>query len=207
MKKLMKVLLLSLFLAVVTTMAVSEYGFTSEANTAGNGDWTVLDAVEGGPGGLYVSWTNFDSANTQYSDWTTEPTLWDGQSQNDAEKYVQYAAFYNSGANDTIRPIIQARTGSSDNLIINVDTISGRIPGASSPVVLTGKVSLSGYGRQYRIKIENCSAGDGTLNALSQDFELSLYPAKVDVINPVRKYTKLSPGGLPGRQPVQDQNY
>lgn len=189
----MKTLIRStLFLLLIAVMAM---GF----KLAADGDWDEQDAVEGGWGGIYTSWTDIDSlaANPTYSDWTTKLSYCDGQSQNDAEKYLTAKIYYNAGANDTVRVIIQSRSG-SDNLITNVDTL-GRIAGATTPVGSDVRVSLSNFGRQYRVKLEPATAGDGTANARGNDVEIAFYCARPDVINPHKQYnTRWEGGGLPG---------
>lgn len=174
---------------------------------AADGDWTELDPVEGGWGGIYTSFTDIDSlaANPTYTDWTTLLSYCDGQSQNDAEKYLTAVVYFNAVANDSIQLIIQGKTY-SDNLITYVDTL-GFKAGASTPVAVPYKVSLSTYARQYRVKIIPYTSGDGTANARGCDVEISFYCAKPDVINPHKKYnTRWEGGGLPGRMesvPIQ----
>lgn len=196
----MKTLIRStLFLLLIAVMTI---GFRYYAN----GDWDEQDPVEGGWGGIYTTFTDIDSlaANPSYTDWTTTLSYCDGQSQNDAEKYLTAKVYYNAGANDTVRLIIQSRSG-SDNLITNVDTL-GRFAGATTPAASDVRVSLSNYGRQYRVKIEPATAGDGTANARGNDVEIAFYCAKMDVINPHKKFTvPWSGGGKPGKYSPDSQ--
>ena len=177
-------------------MFVLIFGFKITAD----GDWTELDAVEGGWGGIYTSWTNIASvaANITYSAWTTKLSYCDGQSQNNAENYVTASVYYNAVAADSIFVVVQAKTY-SDNLVTVVDTL-GYFAGATTPAALNAKVSLSNYGRQYRVKITPYTSGDGDANASTNDVEISFYCAKPDVINPHKAYnTRWEGGGLPGR--------
>ena len=175
---------------------------------AADGDWTELDPVEGGWGGLYTSWTNIDSlaANPTYSDWTTKLSYCDGQVSNNAESFMTAVVYFNAGANDSLQLILQGRTN-ADNLITYCDTL-GFKAGATTPVAVAYKVSLSSYARQYRVKLVPYTSGDGTANAVGGDVEVSFYCSKPDVINPHKSYLgRWEGGGLPSNRESKQLQY
>lgn len=188
----------SLFLLVLIFLTAGMFGFINPEgnNTAADGDWTELGKTEGGPGGIYTSWTNIDSATATTSDYTTKLSVCDGQSQNDAEKYLSAFGYLAGNANDSVLVTIETKNGSS-NLTAIVDTL-GYLRGGTAKIF---RVSLSGYGREYRVKATPHTSGDGTANASTCDLEISFYCAKLDQLNPVENYTKYRPGGgsIPGK--------
>lgn len=198
----------SLILLVALFAAAGAIGFItpSDSNTAIDGAWETLDDVDGGPGGIYTSWTNIDSlaASPTYSAYTTKLSKCDGQSQNDAEKYLSAQGYLAGSANDSVLLTIEGKTGSS-NLVAVCDTL-GYLKGGTAKIF---RVSLSGYAREYRVKATPWTTGDGTANASTCDLEISFYCAKTDVINPFRNYPDLKgSGGRPGKnEPQQNPNY
>lgn len=165
----------------ILLFATAIFIFTA-AKTVGNGDWTDLGYVEGGWAGLYTSWTDLDSASNSYSAWTTKFSKFDGNT-------ISMSYYYNAGANDSIRIIIQQKMG--DNLIVNMDS-SAIITGASTPVAGAVLLTPSSYGKQVRICIQNTGSVD---NADGNDLELGFYSPGNDVINDRKSATEKWPGG------------
>ena len=180
-----------LILLVVMFFSAGTYGFitpdeASGLSTAVDGGWTELDAVEGGPGGIKTTFTNIDSlaANPSVTAWTTLLSMCDGNSQNDAEKYMSATGYLSGSSNDSVWVTVEQRTG-SDNLVTVVDTL-GYMRGGTA---VTFRVSLSNYGRQYRFKFTPYTSGGGTANASTCDIEFAVYCAKLDQFNTKKKYT------------------
>lgn len=138
--------------------------------------WTELDDVEGGFGGLYTIFTNFDSSADNYTAWTTKHSRWDGGT-------VSMSYYFNAAATDSIKVIPQIKMG--DNLIVDADT--QLVIGASSPVAGAKTLTFSAYGRQMRLKIHN--QADSGANFVGNDLEIGLYSPTNDVINEKKNHT------------------
>jgi len=133
--------------------------------------WTENDDLEGGLGGLEATWTNMDSAFSHYTAWTTQPTLYDGQAT--TEFYYKYSG--TSG--DSISVKIEATI--DEGYAVVVDTIGLYI--VTSATGTHKLITLSGYGRKYRVLVENVApTGDGAKNSDDSDLWIGIYPALLD---------------------------
>lgn len=157
--------LLSL-IVIGSVLAIANAGYTAGANKAADGDWT-LKKGDGGPE-ISTSFTNLDSiaANSTYTAFSPKPATFDAQT-------MWLNTYFNGGANDSLLVIVQAKpfgvTGTHQ--IVNVDTLY--IVGASTPAGKYNSLSLSGYGGEYRLKINAYTSGGGTTNSAGNDLEIT----------------------------------
>jgi len=178
MKSLKIFIILAFFLAVpvLSNPVITPWTGQPEINlfstTAETVDWVVLDNTPGGPGGLYASWTNLDSAANSDTKWSKTMAGWFGTG-----KEITLWVYFNAPAADTGRIFIKSRVDDSyTSLVEYVDTLL--IVGSASPIATTTLLTLSAYGREYQVVFANVApTGDGAANASTNDLQIALVPS------------------------------
>lgn len=162
MKRTKIFLISALMLAIVGVFAYFHDGQAATADAA----WDV----EKGYGGVEITATMTDmdsvAANSTYTKWTPWPATFDAQTM-----YLN--TYFNAGANDSCRIIVQARPfgSTSSTRIINVDSLF--VVGSASPIAVYNALSLSGYGGEYRLKVNAYTSGQGSTNSAGCDLTVT----------------------------------